>query len=78
MEGENREDLRGDPNFSCENLSGVFVGVLVGVMHESGTRAELLQGDLSSGHFRFEGLSDLGDAEMLRVSVGDSETLRNS
>lgn len=63
FEGENREDLRGDSYFSCENLLGVLLGVLVGVIQDRGTRS-FLQGDLTSKHFRLEGLKDRGDAEI--------------
>ena len=52
--------LSGDSNLSCENLAGVFCGVLVGVMGASGT---LLEGVAGPGHFLLQGLRERGDAE---------------
>ena len=48
---------------SCENFEGVFWGVLVGVIQESGTLAVLV-GVPGSPHFRLEGDTERGDAEI--------------
>ena len=60
--------LRGDWNLSCENLEGVFWGVLVGVMQDRGTR-------VFPEHFRLEGDSERGEAEIVALSFSHLQKL---
>ena len=65
-------NFKGDSYLSWENLAGVFCGVLVGVMHESGMRGDwggTLEGVLTPLRCLFEGLRERGEAERRAVNA---------